>query len=125
MTNERMRIVIAESLGWKLKNLIGLISKQPTHYYAWFIHTDLNGDMPICICSTHRTKEDAARCLPNYPASLDACAEAIATLSEGEMETFLGHLKEIMGTNHFTKLIRFKASDGCLAFIRTKGITLD
>lgn len=102
MTNEEIRIKLAESLAWR-KTPFG----------------DSIGDHP----RTWRTLSD----LPNYPESLDACAEFEATLTWKEHLSFRKHLWDIVITlgpedTWDRQFVSADAKTRCLAYLKTKGL---
>lgn len=112
LTNEEIRIKVHEALGWT-KRMEG-----PTHY-AWS-----RGDY------WHYLHE-----VPNYPESLDACAEFRKTLTDTEKERYAWWLNFLHPSTdiHYTpseKHIRREVFDlidaepilHCLAYLKTKGL---
>ncbi len=66
MTNDQIRIAIAELRGWKyIDNVYGEPSRPDMQYRAGMWHLFENGDI----------KESGD--LPNYPEDLNACREAV------------------------------------------------
>ena len=105
MTNEEIRIKVAESLGWHEKpEPVG--SANAT---AWWKGSDRYPSylMPV----------------PNYPESLDACAEFEATLSDEELEQYREHIS--VALNDVCRMgygFTAKAIVRCLAYLKTKGL---
>ena len=66
--------------------------------------------------------------VPNYPESLDACAEFEATLTWKEHLSFRKHLWDIVITlgpedTWDRQFVSADAKTRCLAYLKTKGIT--
>lgn len=99
LTNEEIRIKLAESLAWR-KTPFG----------------DSIGDHP----RTWRTLSD----LPNYPESLDACAEFEKTLTECERRAYFFHLfgTQRLEDGDLWKAVAATPRQRCLAYLKTKGI---
>lgn len=84
MTDNEIRIAIAEACGWKRDWVTEEQSSRfsiSMHSKAWFPPDDREWD----------ELEP-----PDYPASLDAMAEALATLSSVQQVVFVRHLKRIL-----------------------------
>lgn len=129
MNNDEIRIAVAEAMGWKRRVIDGVRGE----HYTYWKHA---GDD-----KEYRTHE-----LPNYPLSLDACAEfekglqATAHLSVGNEHreylvelmsvvnpdkelwdngTFLGSWSDAIKTTEATALQR------CEAFLRVKSLWVE
>jgi len=117
LTNEEIRIKVAESLGWHEKpEPVG--SANAT---AWWKGSDRYPSylMPV----------------PNYPESLDACAEFRKTLTDTEKERYVWWLNHLHPSAdiHYSELqkdvrrevfdlIDVKPIEHCLAYLKTKMI---
>ncbi len=102
MTNDEIRIKIAESLGWS----------QPFGATGDWQRPD--GSMTRwCM-------------VPNYPESLDSCAEFEVRLITGERATYREHLAQVCdrdfyaGTHWSTCSVHASAKQRCLAYLKTK-----
>jgi hypothetical protein len=100
MTNEEITIAVHEALGW-IKLLEG-----PNHYgYK-------RGD------EWHYLHQ-----VPNYPESLDACAEFEATLTDHELMLMHHQITKILRQMKDPRPAwRAPAKVRCLAYLKTKGI---
>lgn len=97
MTAEQIRIAVAECCGWyQLQEPVG-----SANAFAWWKGNDRYPPylMPV----------------PNYPASLDACAEFEATLTDDEAFLYNGWL---MTPGRYTW--QATATQRCLAFLRVR-----
>lgn len=113
LTDEEIRIKVAESLGYKD------LETKWEKYHQWE-------------CPDGRVRfgtiADKYACLPNYPESLDACAEFEATLTEEEWETYADYLlwsEDEPGHSNYTACkIGCSATprQRCLAYLKTKGL---
>lgn len=95
MTNEEIRIKLAESLAWR-KTPFG----------------DSIGDHP----RTWRTLSD----LPNYPESLDAIVPVIRSLPPEEQWAIFETLLEVVPAEYPAACAT--AKEWCLAYLKTKGL---
>lgn len=109
MTTEQIRIAVAREMGWHHITPT-LLSGKPLHGMGNF---------------------DAQE-IPNYPTSLDACAEFEKTLTEGEREIYLGCLYDFTndGLNDYDgetiwgtvfEFVTMTAPQRCKAYLRMKG----
>ena len=108
MSDEEIRIKIAESLGWK-----------------WNASTDVGGKaFPECWAHDEHGFAWQVADLPNYPESLDACAEFEATLTVNERLTFRNLLVRAQAECPYpdTYAVSATARQRCLAYLKTKGI---
>lgn len=121
MTDEEIRIKIAESLGYERRP-----SEWP-NYITWY---NPSGQCISRIAHVGKLTELAAR-VPNYTESLDACAEFEATLTEDELWAYSKLLMDYSQVaNGFplasrSEVLRLKKStprECCLAYLKTKGI---
>lgn len=99
LTNEELRIKVAEVMGWKIKNT--------AHYNPpckLWEHPE---------CGVGMEEED----LPNYPKDLNSCASFEATLTDEEWDVYCENLGgSIRSCASAAPLQR------CLAYLKTKGI---
>ncbi len=117
LTDEEIRIKVAESRGWNPSSLVkgkwchdsNMVMAKNGAYSVW-----------VGIDS-----------LPNYPESLDACAEFEATLTDEEWLDYIGYLADdVLGYSCSMnpswsltrKLLEATARQRCLAYLKTKGI---
>lgn len=106
MTNEEIRIKVAEAMGWEV------ISDTLCN-----VKPDKNGDPEI----------EPIAPLPNYPESLNACAEFEKTLTDREHFSFRKHLWDIvikLGPEDTwdRQFVSADAKTRCIAYLKTKGI---
>lgn len=103
LTNEQKRVAIAECCGWKLNP-----AKHAAKILDW-IHepTGHTGYFP-----------------PDFLNSLDAIAQAEATLSEGERRTYFYHLfgTQRLDDGDLWKAVHATATQRADAFLKVKGI---
>ena len=118
LTNEEIRIKVAESMGWRdLKTTW-------EGYHEW-MHPD--GRV------RYGTKTCKVACLPNYPESLDACAEFRKTLTDTEKERYVWWLNHLHPSAdiHYSELqkdvrrevfdlIDVKPIEHCVAYLKMK-----
>lgn len=104
MTNEEIRIKVAESLGWE----------------------GVRGETGY---PTPRARElGDYQAVPNYPESLDCCAEFEAKMVTGDRATYREHLAQICDsdfhaeTHWSTCSVHANARQRCLAYLKVKGI---
>lgn len=111
MTDDQIRIAVAEACGWKKEYIHG------------------NGiDDEVWICpKTNQCwlAEDAA--LPDYLNDLNACAEFEKTLTDKEHFSFRKHLWDIvikLGPEDTwdRQFVSADAKTRCIAYLKTKGI---
>lgn len=86
MTDEQIRIAVAEVMGWKLSPDRDRFGNQ---YYVLNEVYVKAGEFPI-----------SAKGLPNYPEDLNAMAEARKTLTKDQMEAYHDNLHEVTSRNH-------------------------
>lgn len=124
MTNEEIRIKVAEAMGWKPpfneREWLYNSGSEGEDVYGKFVGTDPCGD-----------REQ----VPNYPFDLNACAEFEAELKKLRVfSSYLSNLALICGFNAQGNEAWFKLHAGleavcsatarqrCLAYLKTKGI---
>ncbi|CAB4163416.1 hypothetical protein UFOVP806_15 [uncultured Caudovirales phage] len=121
LTNEEIRIKIAESLGYERRP-----SEWP-NYITWY---NPSGKYIPLIAHVGNLTDQAAR-VPNYPESLDAMREAKLSLTNDQLGTMLDHLCEIVRRDHNKELgpmtaiiqaFRATAAQEAEAYLKTKGI---
>ena len=102
MNNDKIRIAIAESLGWVRHK-----SENKDFEFVWMRGNE------YCFA------------LPNYPEDLNACAEMRKSLSADELRAYGFHLMDILETEDLTRWI-FDALpvQHCHAYLRTKKISI-
>lgn len=99
LTNEQKRVAIAKLCGWRcVMELKGV----------W------KGYSPT-------SKTEHFRLLPDYLVSLDAMAQAEATLSDEELDQYPHHFHTGKG-NLYTQFLRMTAAQRADAFLKVKGI---
>lgn len=119
MSDNQIRIAIAEVLGWKFSDTVDRFGNR---FYERGDQWRRVGDYP-------NTYEP----LPDYLNDLNACAEFERTLSEGEITDYGIEVFRIMnqtdrsiasvdGDPLWGKLIQATARQRCEAFLRTKGL---
>lgn len=112
ITDEEIRIKVAEACGWEV------ISDTLCN-----VKPDKNGDPEI----------EPIAPLPNYPESLDACAEFEKTLTTEEQQEYFYQLNEEVGLVSprspawllewsVFKLVTATARQRCIAFLKTKEV---
>lgn len=108
MTPDEIRIAVAECCGWK-RELVSMSVAGGRDSFIW-LNPNGVGD------------------LPNYPASLDACAEMLGTLSEAEKYEYVGRLAftscadiQEGDLSDLYTLIAATPLQRCEAFLRVKG----
>ena len=128
MTNEEIRIKVVEAMGLKFVRAGNI--KMPNAQEMWPDHwQDTRGK---------RKRIDGSIvgitvALPNYPESLDACAEFEATLTDEEQQEYFYQLNEEVGLVSprspawlfewsVFKLVTATARQRCLAYLKTKGL---
>ena len=117
MTNEEIRIKVAEAMGWQCEK----VQNEDGHGVR-FGHTmrwRCPGDTRIA----HFLPTEP----PNYPESLDACAKFEATLTDEEHLRYRVQLWNVVITegDELTwdrQFISATARQRCLAYLKTKGI---
>lgn len=124
MTDEQIRIAVAECRGWK-----------------WYLcnqlqtYTFVNDPIPIDSVyfwepCTKPQREFKVSC-PDYPNDLNAMHEAISTLTDDQLIQFGYHLMDVLGFKHslairlgidgIVKMVRAKARQLAEAYLRTLG----
>lgn len=117
MTNEQIRIKIAESLGlfrtMPLKRTTRRGNEDPKGVKLWY-------------CSEHHGGAATYDEVPNYPESLDACAEFEKTLTELEFEEYFDILESQVPLARPQAKRRHVCSatslSRCLAYVELKGL---
>lgn len=107
MTNDEIRIAVADLCGWKKHMRIGRgFSGRPTSEDGWLMP---NGTFV----------RGGSQFPPNYPESLDACAEMEANLKdENEKRLYISHLVNTLKSGEFA--VMAPANNRCRAFLSTK-----
>lgn len=117
MTNEEIRIKVAEAMGWNLcpAEIAGPAARL-FNGDVWYRHAESH-----TIATTDQ--------LPNYPESLDACAEFEKTLTWEEQEVFKVRLSRITADDFYEARTHWSphthhatARQRCLAYLKTKGL---
>ncbi len=103
MTDEQIRIKIAETMGWVFK---------PDEFGWSFAKLDKKGPW-----AKYGQGEEP---FPNYPADLNACAEFEAMLTSAERFTYLVELNKLCGDE--PSAVWATARQRCLAYLKTKGL---
>lgn len=100
MTNDEIRIKVAEACGWKINP-----AKHTAKILDW-IHTEseCTGYFP-----------------PNYPEDLNACADFEKTISPDQQNQYIMELGKVCCVRGFN-IVTATARQRCLAFLKTKGI---
>jgi hypothetical protein len=105
MTDEEIRIKVAETMGWKP-------DPETKFWYALGPDEILAG-----------FKDGIVSPLPDYLNDLNACAEFEATLTDEELEAYREHLSELLNDTARIGLgFTAKPKMRCLAYLKTKGI---
>lgn len=99
MTNEEIRIKVAEAMGWEV------ISDTLCN-----VKPDKNGDPEI----------EPIAPLPNYPEDLNACAEFEKMMTDEEHNRYRAHLYGM--TFNPRECFSATARQRCLAYLKTKRI---
>lgn len=113
MTNEEIRIKVAEAMGWKSpfneREWLHNSGSEGEDVYGKFVGTDPCGD-----------REQ----VPNYPFDLNACAEFEKTLTECERRQYFFHLfgSQRLEDGDLWKAVAATARQRCIAYLKTKGI---
>jgi hypothetical protein len=109
MTNEEIRIKVAEALGWKSpfneREWLHGSGPEGEDVYGKFVGTDPCGD-----------REQ----VPNYPFDLNACAEFEKTLTDQEHNRCRAHIYSM--TFNPRECFSATARQRCIAYLKTKGI---
>lgn len=110
LTDEEIRIKVAEARGWKHYGCTGC------------------AHLP-CICTEYIAPDaETIGEVPNYPEDLNACAEFEATLTDEEFEKYRWLLWDAVKQPQVTEWNRAylsaKAHQRCIAYLKTKGIIL-
>ncbi len=109
MTNEEIRIKVAEACGWKSpfneREWLHGSGPEGEDVYGKFVGTDPCGD-----------REQ----VPNYPFDLNACAEFEKTLTDQEHNRYRAHIYGM--TFNPRECFSATARQRCLAYLKTKGI---
>lgn len=96
MTDEQMRIAIAEACGWIHHHMRP--SETERHQKKWRYLSDL----------------------PNYLNDLNACAEFEAMLTSAERFTYIVELNKLCGDE--PSAVWATARQRCIAYLKTKGL---
>lgn len=140
LTNEEIRIKVAESLGVHTKHCRGWTMTHTSFRHGsgtWKHFTDeaaaieWNRLFPFEEFKTETYTQ--VNLLPNYTESLDACAEFEKTLTDEEQQEYFYQLNEEVGLVSprspawllewsVFKLITATARQRCLAYLKTKGL---
>lgn len=96
MKTEQIRIAVAECLGWKIDLEEGNVALM-----GWF-------------------KEDLWDMVPDYPTSLDDCAEFEKTLTEEELDRYARELVFLMKTGE-PRVFMSPPLRRCIGYLRVKG----
>lgn len=97
MSNDEIRIAIAEELGWDFE-------KSDINHGLSFV----KGEKGTLRCGIH-----------NYPEDLNACHEIENTLDEESYRLFIGHLVSILKPGQFA--VRATALERSTAYLNLKG----
>lgn len=103
LTDEEIRIKVAEEMGWTVvqdeHGVCGTIDGIHWHSPAGF---------------------------PNYPESLDACAEFEKTLTDAEWDAYSAEIVSLTlwdrATDTVKRILQATARQRCLAYLKVKGI---
>jgi hypothetical protein len=120
LTDEEIRIKVAEAMGW-------------TNITAFHFEDVVTGKPKILHKGDCPALEIEDQWLPNYPESLDACAEFEKTLTDEEQQEYFYQLNEEVGLVSprspawllewsVFKLVTATARQRCLAYLKTKGL---
>lgn len=118
MTDEEIRIKVAESLGAKWHSVLTTpkIERLVLAFRQW---TDLGAnrwDLPDGRVLSHD--------VPNYPEDLNACAEFEAALTDEERRSYFFHLfgTQRLEDGDLWKAVSATARQRCQAYLKTKGL---
>lgn len=104
LSDEQLRVAVAEVMGWINQ---GRAKRVPALLFRW-----VNP-------ATREVVDESA--LPNYPASLDACATFETTLVPDQRQTYIAHLIDIVHDDIATNrgIVFSTARQRCLAYLST------
>lgn len=111
MTPERIRIKVAEAIGWKRKPEFDYTSHQDPMFREHGERREMWGDDSGRLIPTSM--------LPNYPFDLNACAEFETSMTPDEFNDYREILYEICGA--YSAIIA-TALQRCEAYLRVKGL---
>ena len=115
MTNEEIRIKVAEAMGWKSpfneREWLHNSGSEGEDVYGKFVGTDPCGD-----------REQ----VPNYPFDLNSCAEFEKMLTDEEWRVYSAEIVSLTlwdrATDTMKRILQATARQRCLAYLKTKGI---
>lgn len=141
MTDDEIRVRVAEVMGWKFQQVHKYISGP-----SWEVTSPTGvviGSREFPFRSSHgpdsnhiplKAKTDSCYLLPNWPASLDACAEFERGLTDEEYERYSTDLWRLVNGDQPRQesapirceraYLSAKARHRCEAFLMTKGVGL-
>jgi hypothetical protein len=110
LTDEEIRIKVAEAMGW-------------TNITAFHFEDVVTGKPKILHKGDCPTLEIEDQWLPNYPESLNACAEFEATLTDHDTMRMHHNITKILRQMKDPRPAwRSPAKVRCLAYLKTKGL---
>jgi len=119
-TNEELRVMVAAELGYKPRIVECELGGETE---VWFDYPDgrPNHSQPE---DENEPRDCEGRLLmlgnvPNYPLSLDACAEFEASLTDGEIYRYANFI-----TDNIPELIKAKPRQRCIAFLKMRGVSV-
>jgi hypothetical protein len=119
MTNEEIRIKVAEAMGARLWN--NPTQSGPSQLWGFQVPSPSEVFARMWLCG------EADCLLPDYPKDLNACAEFEKMLTDEEHFSFRKHLWDIvikLGPEDTwdRQFVSADAKTRCIAYLRTKGI---
>lgn len=115
MTPEQIRVVIAEELGWKVKNCIS-----PNN---WAIFSPEDTAQGASESNTALSLKDFLYYLPAWPYDLNACHEMEKVLSMCELVEYGNHLNRMKLSYNYgyvEQVINATSHQRCEAWIKTR-----
>lgn len=112
MTNEEIRIKVAEAMGARLWN--NPTESGPSQLWGFQVPSPSEVFARMWLCG------EADCLLPDYPKDLNACAEFEKTLTDEEHNRYRTHIYGM--TFNPRECFSATARQRCLAYLKTKGI---
>lgn len=118
MTNEEIRIKVAESMGARLWN--NPTQSGPSQLWGFQVPSPSEVFARMWLCG------EADCLLPDYPKDLNACAEFEKTLTDEEWRVYSAEIVSLTlwdrATDTMKRILQATARQRCLAYLKTKGI---
>lgn len=112
MTNEEIRIKVAEAMGARLWN--NPTQSGPSQLWGFQVPSPSEVFARMWLCG------EADCLLPDYPKDLNACAEFEKMLTDEEKTDFIRELNK--GDFSYRRLAFATARQRCITYLKTKGI---